>query len=81
MITKAIKVITIVLVMFTMSTIANAQFVGSSTPGAGPVNNGGGGGIPLAGVPFDGGLSLILIAAGAGLAKRKMTTPTSERGI
>ena len=62
---KAIKVITILAVIFFMSSIANAQFSG-------------GGGIPPAGVPFDGGLSLILLAAGAGLAKRKKTSPPSK---
>ena len=66
MITKAIKVITVVVVMFFVSNVASAQFAGGSTPGGG----GGGGGLPPAGVPFDGGLSIILIAAGAGLARR-----------
>ncbi len=69
MITKAIKVITIVVVMFMVSNVANAQFGGG---GGIPGGGGGGGGLPPAGVPFDGGLSLILLAAGAGLgAKRK----------
>jgi len=65
--TKAIKVIAIVVVMFMMNSVANAQFGGGGglPGGGGPV-----GGIPPAGVPFDGGLSLILLAAGAGLAKR-----------
>ena len=68
MITKVIKAITILAVMFFISSVANAQFGGG---GGIPGGGGGGGGLPPAGVPFDGGLSLILIAAGAGLAKRK----------
>ena len=71
MITKAIKVITIIAVMFFISSVANAQFGGGGGGGI-PGGGGGGGGLPPAGVPFDGGLSLILLAAGAGLAKRKM---------
>ena len=71
---KAIKVITILAVIFFMSSIANAQFSG----GGGIPGGIGGGGIPPAGVPFDGGLSLILLAAGAGLAKRKKTSPPSK---
>ena len=55
--------------MFFISSVANAQFNGG---GGIPGGGGGGGGLPPAGVPFDGGLSLILLAAGAGLAKRKM---------
>ena len=68
MIKKAIKVITVIVVMFFASNVAKAQFGGG---GGIPGGGGGGGGLPPAGVPFDGGLSLILIAAGAGLAKRK----------
>ena len=69
MITKAVKVITVLVVIFCISSIANAQFGGG---GGIPGGGGGGGGLPPAGVPFDGGLSLILLAAGAGLrAKRK----------
>ena len=71
MITKAIKVITIIAVMIFISSVANAQFGGGGGGGI-PGGGGGGGGLPPAGVPFDGGLSLILLAAGAGLAKRKM---------
>ena len=41
---------------------------GSGDPGYTPNNNGGGGD---GGVPFDGGLSLILLAAGAGLGAKK----------
>ena len=70
MITKSIKVITIIAVMFFISSVANAQFGGGGGGGI-PGGGGGGGGLPPAGVPFDGGLSLILLAAGAGLAKRK----------
>jgi len=66
--TKAIKVIAIVMVMFMMNSVANAQFGGGG--GTPPPGGGPGSGIPPAGVPFDGGLSLILLAAGAGLAKR-----------
>ena len=66
--TKSIKVITIIAVMFFISSVANAQFNGG---GGIPGGGGGGGGLPPAGVPFDGGLSLILLAAGAGLAKRR----------
>ena len=57
--------------MFFISSVANAQFGGGGGGGI-PGGGGGGGGLPPAGVPFDGGLSLILLAAGAGLAKRKM---------
>ena len=66
--TKAIKVITVIVVIFFMSSIANAQFNGG---GGVPGGGGGGGGLPPAGVPFDGGLSLILLAAGAGLSANK----------
>ena len=69
MITKSIKVIAIVMVMFMVTNVAKAQFGGGG--GGIPGGGGGGGGLPPAGVPFDGGLSLILLAAGAGLAKRK----------
>lgn len=70
--TKAIKVITIIAVMFFISSIANAQFGGPGGGGA-PGGGGGGGGVPGSGggVPFDGGLSIILIAAGAGLSAKK----------
>ena len=58
--------------MFCLSSVANAQFNGGGGGGLPPGGGGGGGGIPPAGVPVDGGLSLILLAAGAGLrAKRK----------
>ena len=69
MILKSIKVITIVVVMFMVTNVAKAQFNGGGgTPGGGGI----GGGLPPAGVPFDGGLSIILLAAGASLgAKRK----------
>ena len=66
---KFIKVITLFAVLFFISNESDAQFGngnGSVTPGSNPLN-----GIPLSGVPFDGGLSLILIAAGAGVAKRR----------
>ena len=69
--TKAFKVITIIAVIFFASNVANAQFGGGGGGGI-PGGGGGGGGLPPAGVPFDGGLSIILLAAGAGLgAKRK----------
>jgi len=56
--------------MFFISSVANAQFNGGGgIPGGGGL----GGGLPPAGVPFDGGLSIILMAAGLGLgSKRKI---------
>ena len=42
-----------------------------SLSGSGQFPSGGSNDNPTGGVPFDGGLSLILGAAGAGLAKRK----------
>jgi len=67
---KTIKTIFVVVVMFFVSNVANAQFAGGGgIPGGGGL----GGGLPPAGVPFDGGLSIILMAAGLGLeAKRKI---------
>jgi len=67
MISKVIKVIALVVVMFMVTNVANAQFSGG---GGGGIPGGGGGGIPPAGVPFDGGLSIILLAAGAGLGAK-----------
>ena len=69
--TKAIKVITVIVVIFFMSSIANAQFSGGGGGGVGIPGGLGGGGIPPSGVPFDGGLSLILLAAGAGLSAKR----------
>ena len=67
---KSIKVITLFAVMFIAVTAVNAQFV---KPVQTPISNFGGSppAVPPAGVPFDGGLSIILVAAGAGVAKRK----------
>ena len=67
---KSIKVITLSAVMFMAVTVANAQFV---KPVQASTSNFGGSppAVPPAGVPFDGGLSIILVAAGAGVAKRK----------
>ena len=70
---KLMKVLSIAVVFFFTATAVHAQFQG------GP-NTGGNSGNPIppsggAAVPFDGGLSLILIAAGAGVsAKRKRLT-------
>ncbi len=73
---KGIKILTIAAVLFFAVSVANAQFGG---PGGGaPGGGGSGGGIPgsggTPGVPFDGGLSLILLAAGAGVGAKKRKT-------
>ncbi len=68
---KTFKVVVIVVVLFFTASIVNAQFGG----GPGGPGTPGGGGTPVPGsggaVPFDGGLSLILLAAGAGVGAKK----------
>ena len=70
---KVFKVLTISAAIFFTATIANAQFGGPGGPGGPGTPGGGGTPVPGSGgaVPFDGGLSIILIAAGAGIAKKK----------
>ncbi len=70
---KKIILIAIMIVGTTTITRAGGFNPGGNTPGSG---SGGNGSIPTtgspSGVPFDGGLSLILLAAGAGVgAKRR----------
>jgi len=77
MINKTIKVAVVAILAIAFTTISHAQVgpgggIGgsSSTPG-GP---GSSGGTPVPqdnAVPFDGGLSLILLAAGAGVGAKK----------
>ena len=69
MINKIIKVALVVVFVIGITTISHAQVgpggPGSGAPGAPPVTQDNA-------VPFDGGLSLILLAVGAGVgAKRK----------
>ena len=81
-INKLIKSIIMLTLVLVLSTTVKAQF-GPAGPGSGapgtsvvPPDYGGSGA-----VPFDGGLSIILIAAGAGLAKRKKAFPPSQEVI
>ena len=68
------KIILIALMIVATATVSHAGGFnpGGNTPGGGSGSNGS---IPQVGnasqVPFDGGLSIILIAAGAGVAKRR----------
>ena len=66
---KGIRIVLIAAVLIFTAGIANAQFSGGGLP----VVGGSGGGVPSSGgaVPFDGGLSFILIAVGAGVARKK----------
>lgn len=69
---KRIFACTLIVSSILVSTALSAQPSGGS---GGPGTGGGGGGNPddfPPGVPFDGGLSLILIAAGAGLGAKKV---------
>lgn len=72
---KAIKVITILVVLFFTTNITKAQFGGPGDGGGIPGGGGAGGGVPGSGaeVPFDGGLSIILLAVGAGIVKKRST--------
>ena len=75
---KIIKVAALSLMILTMA-ISKGHAQGTPVPGGGgPGVNGGGGFTPPSNggsgdgaVPFDGGLSLILLAAGAGVGARK----------
>ena len=69
-INKITKSCFFIIVVLLISLVSHAQY-GGSTP-AGPGSGPSAPVLPDAGVPFDGGLSIILLAAGAGLgAKRK----------
>ena len=69
---KKIILLALMIVGTTAISHAGGFNPGGNTPGGG---SGGGGGIPPvgspSGVPFDGGLSIILLAAGAGLGSKK----------
>jgi len=73
------KKILIIVLMLVMIMVVNKTYAQGSADPAGPGSLSGSGQFPstgnndnpTGGVPFDGGLSLILIAAGAGLAKKK----------
>ena len=75
------KLIFILMLLLTM-TISKTYAQGSADPGGmgvDPAQGGGGYGPgtfdnPTGGVPFDGGLSIILIAAGAGIGAKKKST-------
>ena len=75
---KILKVTTLSLIVLTMA-ISKGHAQGTPVPGGGgPGVNGGGGFTPPdnsgggdGAVPFDGGLSLILLAAGAGVGAKK----------
>ena len=76
---KILKLVLVLVLVIGFTTITHAQFGGGGSVGGGPGGLGGPGsgapgtpGVPGDAVPFDGGLSLILLAAGAGVgAKRK----------
>ena len=81
--TKKLLFILMLLLTVTISKTYAQGSVGPGGMGVDPSQGGGGfGGTndnPTGGVPFDGGLSLILLAAGAGVgAKRKKASPPSQ---
>ena len=72
-INKITKISFLIAVVMLISVASNAQFPLVSTP-AGPGSGPSSPVLPDAGVPFDGGLSIILLAAGAALGAKKRRT-------
>ena len=79
---KKIFNVTILTLLITITAISKGHAQGTPVPGGGgPGVNGSGGFTPASNagggdgaVPFDGGLSLILLAAGAGVGAKKRVT-------
>ena len=79
---RIIKSVIVIILVMIVSVSVHAQFP-SSSPGGPGSGVPGTPGVPAdtGGVPFDGGLSIILIAVGAGLARRRKATPPQRREL
>jgi len=78
-INKITKISFLIVVVMLISVKSNAQFPLVSTP-AGPGSGPSSPVLPDGSVPFDGGLSIILLAAGAGLSARRNKVSPSSKG-